>query len=105
MKFRRLYWVTEQVGLDGTSHIGGVYTSINDLLERGLHWDADSDKTASFRVSLVKLDSTKPPLGQWSSPDFSGMRAALQEYVETDEFNAQECELLVDNLHQFAKAS
>jgi len=105
MKFRKLYWVTELLGDNGRSQVSGVYTSIQDLLERGLHWSEDPVLQAGFRVTLVKLDSQKPPLGQWVSPDFDGMREALQEYVATDEFNAQDCELLVDNLAKFAKAS
>lgn len=105
MKFRKLYWVTEVLGDDDKSAVSGVYTSIHDLLERGLHWPQDMTAHAGFRVTLVKLDSDKPPLGQWVSPDFAGMREALQEYVATDEFNAQDCELLVDNLAQFAQAS
>ncbi len=105
MKFRKLYWVTEVLGDAGRSQVSGVYTSIHDLLERGLHWNDDPAMQAGFRVTLVKLDSDKPPLGQWTSPDFAGMREALEEYVATDEFNAQDCEMLVENLAKFAKAS
>ncbi len=105
MKFRRLYWVTEQLGENGTSQIGGVYTSIHDLLERGLCRDEAPITKNRFRVSLVKLDSNQPPLGQWTSPDFQGMKDALQEFVDTDEFNAQDCEQLVEDLCKFSHAS
>ncbi|MBX3112735.1 MAG: hypothetical protein KF857_12095 [Fimbriimonadaceae bacterium] len=105
MKFRKLYWVTEVLGDNGRSQVGGVYTSIHDLLERGLHWTGDQELQAGFRVTLVKLDSDKAPLGRWVSPDFAGMHDALQEYVATDEFNAQDCDLLLENLAKFAQAS
>jgi hypothetical protein len=91
MMFRKLYWVTEGVNADHDSMVLGVFTSIPDLIKNGL---AAAERYPSYRISLVKLDSQQPPLGTWQSPDFSGLREALQAYVATDEFSADQCEIL-----------
>lgn len=87
MKFRKLYWVTEQVGTDGKSKVIGTYTSIHDLRTKGIKWDDECEFSGSFRVSLVKLDSSKMPMGCWEGPTFSGLEADLQQFVETGEFD------------------
>lgn len=98
MKFRKLYWVTEQVDGDGLSQIGGVFTSIPDLIEGGIHWIDGVEKRHAFRLSLVKLDSRNKPLGSWTSPDYPGIEDDLAEYVRTQEFGSTEIEDLVKAL-------
>jgi len=105
MQFRKIYWVTEQLDAQGKSEIGGVYTSIQDLLAEGLRWNEDSPATQGFRVSLVKLDSTKKPLGTWSSPNFDGLEEDLATYVKTKEFDVLDCEAMVRELKTFANPS
>ncbi len=102
MKFRRLYWVTEQVDGDGRSEVAGVFTSIQDLTDRGIHWVDDIEKKAGFRLTLVKLDSRHKPLGTWVSPEFPGIEDSLAEYVKTQEFSSTEVEDLVAKLRSFS---
>ncbi len=98
--FRRLYWVVEEVEQTGQSQVIGVYTSIQDLIARGLGCiDAGND----IRLTLTKLDSTKPPLGCWASPRFGDLEKDLQEYVKTDEFTQEACLSLVKELHKLYK--
>lgn len=97
MMFRKLYWVIEGVNRsrmmdDGCSTVLGVYTSIPDLVRNGL---PQAERFPGFRLSLVKLDSSDTPLGVWESPDFEGLADALKTYVSTDEFSADQCELLL----------
>lgn len=101
MKFRKLYWVTEQLDANGGSEVIGVYTSIFDLRSKGLRWDADTEKKAGFRINLVKLDSTYKPFGTWSSPGFEGLTEGLQHFIDTGEFDAPSCEQLVTDLATF----
>lgn len=105
MKFRKLYWVTEQLSSDGTSEVVGVFTSVYDLRAKGLRWDEGVARRDGFRLSLVKLDSLSKPLGVWTSPDFAGLRAALQEYVDSGEFDGTSCDHLVEDLAKFASAA
>ena len=98
MKFRRLYWVTEQLDDDGRSEIAGVFTSIPDLLDKGIRWNDAIEKSAAFRISLVKLDSTQRPLGVWCSPDFDRMKEDLEEFIHTDEISEMEREQLLAEL-------
>lgn len=84
--FRRLYWVTEQVERNGVSRVTGVYTSIPDLLQHGLHWQSDS---SALRLTLTKLDSSNAPLGTWMSPQFEGISRDLEPYVASDEFSLE----------------
>ena len=99
MKFRKLYWVTEQLDADGKSEVIGVFTSIFDLRSKGLRWDDDCDKKAGFRVSLVKLDSKYKPFGVWQSPGFEGMQAGLEPFLSTGEFDAPSVEMLLADLN------
>ena len=101
MKFRKIYWVTEQLGTDGKSQVAGVYTSIQDLSSRGVQWMEAIEKRSGFRLSLVQLDSNRPPLGSWVTPDFSGIEQDLQEYVVSEELNAQDIEQLASDLRAF----
>lgn len=102
MKFRRLYWVTEQLDESGCSEIAGVFTSIPDLVEEGIRWNDEIDKRHTFRVTLVKLDSRNKPFGSWTSPDFQGMKEDLAEYIKTEEFTIPDCKGLVDGLRALA---
>ncbi len=102
MKFRRIYWVTEHVELDGGSRVIGVYTSIPDLIDKGMRWAPDQER---FRVSLVKLDHEGDPFGCWTSPDFAGMESDLLDFVKTGEFSGPETEGLAMALREFAAAS
>lgn len=101
MKFRRIYWVTEQLDDKGASQVAGVYTSIPDLIDKGLRWDEGIPGRSGFRISLVKLDSMNKPLGSWSSPGFAGLDESLKEYVGTGEFNEGDCVQLVEVVRSF----
>jgi hypothetical protein len=104
MKFRKLYWVTEQVGQDGCSEVAGVYTSVQDLVERGIQWRDGIDRRDGFRLTLVALDSRKKPLGTWTLPDLGDIESDLSEYVRSEEFSTVEVETLVDALKSFHAA-
>ncbi|MBX3113508.1 MAG: hypothetical protein KF836_02990 [Fimbriimonadaceae bacterium] len=101
MKFRKLYWVTEQIDKDGSSSVMGVYTSIFDIRAKGIKWLEGQPKTEGFRVSLVKLDSAAEPLGSWASPGFEGMENDLHQFVATGEFDEPSCLQLVSDLRNF----
>jgi hypothetical protein len=101
MKFRKLYWVTEQVGPDGASEVAGVYTSIPDLVDRGIQWKDGIQCREGFRLTLVALDSKKKPLGTWGLPEFGGIEQDLREYVANQEFTSTEVENLIDALQGF----
>ena len=104
MKFRRIYWVTEQLDECGCSQVTGVYTSIPDLVERGIQWREGCSKRDGFRLTLVQLDSARLPLGVWSSPDFEDIASDLETFVKSEELTAQDCELLVSNLRSVSGA-
>jgi len=100
--FRRLYWVTEQVDPMGRSRVGGVYTSIPDLIHHGL---VNQGQNETLRITLTKLDSDKEPFGTWSEPYFEGLETRLEEFIRTDEFSAEHCKALVDALRKRTKAA
>jgi hypothetical protein len=100
MMFRKLYWVTEAVDSQGHSHVAGVFTSIPELLRRGL---TNIGSGAKLRLTLAKLDGDTGPFGTWSEPEFSGLGEKLQEFVETDEFSAEHCQMLLESLNQRAR--
>ncbi len=91
--FRKLYWVTEKVEQDGSSRIGGVYTSIPDLIHHGLTGDI-----SHTRLTLTKLDAEGDPFGCWAGPAFDGIEGRLDEFVRTDEFTKDQCCALVQAL-------
>lgn len=97
--FRKLYWVAETMADHGPSVIHGVYTSIPDLIEKGL---PASSNLSRLRLTLIKLDSSKPPLGTWHGPEFHGLDEELQTYVKTEEFSPDQCQNLLDALHPVA---
>lgn len=103
MMFRKLYWVTEQVDDHGFSTVTGVYTSIPDLMRRGLRW-VEGKGQAQFRITLAKLDCSDAPYGTFTSPNYEGLDEKLGEFVRTDEFTEEHRKMLVTALDSFAKA-
>ena|SRR5579859_1722399 len=101
MMFRRLYWVAEQVDNAGRSKVTGVYTSIQDLVQRGLRWCDGSNGPGGYRLTMVKPDCFNCPLGMWESPRFEGMAKDLEEFVENDEYSREEVATLEAALQQF----
>jgi hypothetical protein len=98
-KFRKVYWVTEQVDADGRSAVAGVFTSVNDLMDHGLTGLEGCDKVAGFRITLAELDQVGP-LGTWTSPDYTGFEEALQEYIATSEVALHEAEAIIKTLKE-----
>lgn len=95
MMFRKLYWVTEQVDSFGNSRVSGVYTSIPELIRRGI---SSIDGNCRLRLTLAKLDSDLAPFGIWCEPNFAGLGERLDEFVQTDEFTREHCQMLVEQL-------
>lgn len=93
MTFRRLYWITEHVQSDGSSQASGVYTSIYDLIERGL-----PRHRSGLRLTIVKVDSDGDPLGSYQSPDFGGLGDDLFTYVKTEEITEDQRQSLLTAL-------
>jgi hypothetical protein len=58
-----------------------------------------------MRLSLVKLDSDSVPLGTWMGPGFEGLAADLHPFVQTEEFSADQYQMLVDNLTPARRAA
>lgn len=103
MMFRKLYWVTETVDEVGRSNVTGVFTSIPDLVDKGLHEDVSQDR--HLRLTLLKLDTPGATFGSWTSPTFSGIGERLTEFVDTGEFSFDECRDLVEALRKLGVAS
>jgi len=100
MMFRKLYWVTELVDSLGNSRVSGVYTSIPELIRHGI---SSSNGDCRLRLTLAKLDSEKDPFGVWCEPDFSGLGERLNEFIETDEFSSEHCNMLVEHLNHLSR--
>jgi len=102
MMFRKLYWVTEEVDDIGRAHVTGVFTSVPDLIDKGLKVSESSlPANHALRLTLLKLDSCGAPFGSWTSPTFAGLGEKLTEFVETGEFTFDECRDLVHELRRF----
>ncbi len=99
--FRKLYWVTETLDPKGVSRVVGVYTSIPDLIKHGLAWSEGSNNR--LRLTLTKLDSDKEPFGTWSEPYFEDIAERLIEFVKTEEFTQEHCQMLVSALKTRSK--
>ena len=93
-KFRKVYWVTEQIHSDGCSQVAGVFTSVHDLMTHGFAGIEGCDKVAGFRLNLCELD-TLGTLGRWSSPDYAGLEEDLKQYVASSEVAHHEAEEFV----------
>ncbi len=90
MKFRRIYWVSEQYNEQGLSEVTGVYTSVHDLIEIGLGVTDRSSYKSGFRITLCALDSTGPALISMSSADFSNCEEKIAPFVQTGEITEEE---------------
>jgi hypothetical protein len=98
MRFRRIYWVTEQLDEGGHSEVTGVFTSIPDLIDLGLGVRDISEKTSRFRISLCELDSKDMPLLTLESPGFDDFHQKLEPFLNTGEFSREELNSLADAL-------
>lgn len=98
-RFRKVYWVTEQLDAEGQSSVAGVFTSVHDLVDNGLKGMEDCAKNAGFRLTLVELDKVGP-LGTWSSPDYEGLSDDLEIYVRTGEVAVYEKDDLLAKLKE-----
>jgi hypothetical protein len=106
MMFRKLYWVTESVDEVGRSQVMGVFTSVPDLIEKGLKFaELETSPTRMLRLTLLKLDCSGSPFGSWTSPTFAGIGERLSEFVDTNEFTFDECRDLVEALRRFSLAA
>lgn len=100
MKFRRIYWVTEQLDETGRGEVTGVYTSIPDLVEYGLGMRDFCDKRAAFRLTLCELDTSKPPLICITSPNFDNIEELLAPFVKDGEITHEDVVALAEALGQ-----
>jgi len=92
--FRRLYWIVEEVSDNGATRVTGVYTSIPDLIHRGLK------AGASLRLTIHKPDTYDCPLGQWTNATFAQMGTDLDQFVQTHEYSVEEVKTLGDAVSQ-----
>lgn len=99
MRFRRIYWVTEQYDEEGKSEVTGVFTSIPDLIESGIGCRPASQKQTGFRICLCELDSREPPLVRFESPDFNNVEEALSKLVRDAELSHEDVVRLADALN------
>lgn len=90
MRFRRIYWVTEQFDSEGLSEVTGIYTSIPDLVETGLGTRDVCDKKAGFRLTLCELDSPGGPLISLGPTEFEEIVIRLEPLVATGELSREE---------------
>jgi hypothetical protein len=86
--------VTERVEEDGTSRVVGVFTSIPDLIRKGI----ERQSARNLRLSLVKLDSDKDLLGSWTNEEFNQIESDLEPFVRTEEFSIEHCKALAQAL-------
>jgi hypothetical protein len=93
MRFRRLYWVTEQISPSGESEIRGVFTSVPDLIEHCLQVLGE---TSDVRLSLVELDRVGKPLLTWVSKGGDDIAGLLDPFVKTGELSRDEVQRVID---------
>jgi hypothetical protein len=98
MRFRRIYWVTEQLDESGAGDVTGVFTSIPDLLDSGIGIRDCSNKKAGFRLTLVELDANKAPLLVLSAATFLEAKSMLAPFVESGEITEEESVRLAEAL-------
>ncbi|GIV01765.1 MAG: hypothetical protein KatS3mg015_0595 [Fimbriimonadales bacterium] len=98
MKFRRIYWVTEQLDDEGHSDVTGVYTSIPDLVEIGLGLKDYSPHQKTVRLSLCELDASKPPLVTLFWNEYDKLESLLKPFVDDGEMTHEDVMMLVDAL-------
>lgn len=78
----------------------GVYTSIQDLVDKGLKWSEGSGGR-TLRLTLVKPDTFDKPLGSWNGGALDGLAGDLRAFVETHEFTEEEVNHLVQSVAAF----
>jgi len=100
MKFRRIYWVTEQLDGSGHGEVTGVYTSIPDLVEYGLSMKPYCDKQAVLRLTLCELDTAKPPLVRLTSPNYGNVEELLEQFVKDGEITHEDVVMLAQALER-----
>lgn len=81
----------------------GIFTSIPDLVERGVGIRPICDKKAGFRITLCALDSPDAPLARFTEADFGDVEARLAEFVETGEISEEEVATLAETLRECTK--
>ena len=87
--FRRIYWITERLNEDGTSEATGIYTSIYDLVTRGL-----PRHTTGLRLTIAKVDAEEDPAARYVSPNFGTLDADLEAYVRSGEITEEQRSML-----------
>lgn len=95
MRFRRIYWVTEQFDENG-SEVTGVYTSVYDLIESGLGVRDASHYKGGYRVTLCELDTSKAPVLRFSSADHNSLKTDLEPFVRSGEITHEDAARLVE---------
>lgn len=100
MRFRRIYWVTEQLDKEGRSEVTGVYTSIPDLVETGIKMKDFCKKKDGFRITLWALDTDNPPLLEICSPNFHDVEEKLTPFIQTGEITSEEAVRLAEALQK-----
>jgi len=100
MKFRRIYWVTEQLDDAGRGEVTGVYTSIPDLVDYGLSMKEHCEKQAALRLTLCELDTAKPPLICLTSDNFGNVEELLDQFVKDGEITHEDVVALADALEK-----
>lgn len=90
--FRRLYWIVEEFDSAGATRVTGVYTSIPDLVHRGLK------PGSQLRLSIHKPDTYDQPLGQWTNSTFGEIADGLGQFVQTHEYSVEEVKTLADTV-------
>ena len=91
--FRRIYWITERLHKDGASEATGIYTSIYDLVTRGLPRHPDG-----LRLTIAKVDAEEDPTARYVSPDFAALDGDLEPYVRSGEITEEQRRMLRDAL-------
>ncbi len=86
--FRRLYWIVEEFDSAGATRVSGVYTSIPDLIHRGLK------PGSQLRLTIHKPDTYDQPLAQWTNASFAQMAEGLDQFVQTHEYSVEEVKTL-----------
>jgi hypothetical protein len=100
MTFRRLYWITEHVKSDGSTQASGVYTSVYDLIERGLPRHRNG-----LRLTIAKVDSDADPIASYVSPGFGKLEDDLLTYVKTEEITEDQRQSLMRALRALSEPS
>ncbi len=98
--FRKLFWIVEQCGTDGCSRVTGIYTSIQDLVGKGLVW-SNGGAVQDLRLTLIKPDTFDQNLGTWKGPEFAGMATDMQAFILRHEFSQEEVDTLSSSLAAF----